>query len=919
MAEHESGDTSPHNHSTSSSSKTNPTHHITSIGDHKPPKTRIKRYTRNHSSLASTLSPTSEASLLSSESDEIDISHVPLSAHILTSLGPMDASTKYNRKSSFLPETSRTGPASPIRKSFKLFSKRASYNPATTKSDVDSGKDTTKSDITPKRFSQRKSFLKHSRDASIPEEEFDLNLLSAAIPMPYQRKTYDKTASEETEYEDAPMVSPMAIPFDLSMFHEPMNNSTLTPAMREQINRQEAAGILTGGLGAGFTPDSTITSTDLMAESSQSSTTASRLSRRLTFRNGGLSRAPTLKDLAQNEANRRGEVIEVIVQEPISAPVDISSFGGHTMGTHQPNFDFKSMDSLPLSINKKSTFKSSNIEVFYPQANWKPFSMRAPYLTALIIISIVLGAAEEYLYQKSLKKPLYSFTSPSLMKTWDYFCFKYLPTLVAVTFGVLWQITDFEVKRLEAYYQLSKEGGALAAESINVDYITFFNVLRPFRALLFKHYAVAVSSIATLMAVSLVPTLQSASVILIPNRAERKADPGVMKGIVISGTWSRLLSLTLWLCAIFGCILLWQLERRPSGLVADVKGVAGIAAMANRSHILMDFKDMDTATPDMIHQKLKAHRYTLRNSSLAPEDIIILTQADKDKYDSHQHHDENPHPLFLRLVAGIPFVVGMFLFTILIPIILFTPANIITDKAPWLLTLGAVSIKLCWGSLETAIRMIEPFYILSLRHASPTALTLDYTAMAFGWLPIRAFLNGHYLVAIVGLGSVLAEILTVCVTSFSTVTGNDFTSGLSSSSKSRDSNINSGEETYASFWASFFLALFILLSLILISIISYTRRRHAFLPRQPSSIASILAFIYQSKMLYDFVGTEKLNNREMEERLVGIGKQYGLGWFKGRDGEMHCGVDEEELSGGYLHGRDKKAEGLPWTSNWQDY
>lgn len=72
-------------------------------------------------------------------------------------------------------------------------------------------------------------------------------------------------------------------------------------------------------------------------------------------------------------------------------------------------------------------------------------------------------------------------------------------------------------------------------------------------------------------------------------------------------------------------------------------------------------------------------------------------------------------------------------------------------------------------------------------------------------------------------------------------------------------------------------------------------------------------------MLYDFVGTEKLNNREMEERLVGIGKKYGLGWFKGRDGEIHCGVDEEELTGNYKHGRDKKKEGLPWSTNWQDY
>lgn len=43
-----------------------------------------------------------------------------------------------------------------------------------------------------------------------------------------------------------------------------------------------------------------------------------------------------------------------------------------------------------------------------------------------------------------------------------YFAFKFLPTIIAVSYGVLWQITDFEVKRLEAFYQLSKEGGGSA-------------------------------------------------------------------------------------------------------------------------------------------------------------------------------------------------------------------------------------------------------------------------------------------------------------------------------------------------------------------------------------------------------------------------------------------------------------------------
>ena len=72
-------------------------------------------------------------------------------------------------------------------------------------------------------------------------------------------------------------------------------------------------------------------------------------------------------------------------------------------------------------------------------------------------------------------------------------------------------------------------------------------------------------------------------------------------------------------------------------------------------------------------------------------------------------------------------------------------------------------------------------------------------------------------------------------------------------------------------------------------------------------------------MLYDFVGTEKMNNDEMVERLMGIGKRYGLGWFNGRDGELHCGVDEEELLGSYKYGYNAREATMPWTTNWEHY
>lgn len=752
-----------------------------------------------------------------------------------------------------------------------------------------------------------------------------MSLLGAAMPMGFHNHKTAYSTVDEEDSENAPILSPVGVDFT-TLMGPPQNEEQL-----KEVNRQEAAGILTGGLGAGWKPDTTITSTDLYANAPMSPN--SPVSRRISFRAPSLRRAPglgrrqTVRELGQIEANKRGEVIEVIVEEPT---VDISSVsGGNPAGS-----DFDQIEGA--TGTRRATIPAAKTEVFYPQENWKPWSMRWPYITMLIIISIVLGAAQEFLLQKGA---IYTFKSATDLSTWSYFTFKYLPTLVAVSFGIVWQVTDFEVKRLEAYYQLSRQGGALAAESINVsiqndaskqvrtltnisqvDYITFFNFLRPIRALTYRHYAVAVSSLATLLAVSLVPTLQAASIELRPS--DRSKQPGFEgeKEIMINAVLSRLLSVLLVLIASLGAILVWQLGARPSGLVADVKGIAGIAAMANRSHILMDFKNMDTASPELIHQTLKSHRYSLRNSSLAPEDKVPLTQEEKDKYDQQTRH-ENPHPLMLRLIAGIPFIISMIVFMAVVPIILFQPsANALTTKAPWFLTALAVCIKLAWGTLETDVRMIEPFYILSKRHASPQTLTLDYTAMAFGWMPIRAFTNGHVLVGLVGLGSVFAEILTICSTSFANVSGVDFAAPRPPSPPTKRADpSHEGEETFLSFWLSFGLALFIISFLCIVASLVYIRRRHPFLPRQPNTIASILAFIHQSKMLYDFVGTEKMNNDEMVKKLASVGKTYGLGWFIGRDGEMHCGVDEEELVSAYKHGDDARKASQPWRENWETY
>ena len=717
------------------------------------------------------------------------------------------------------------------------------------------------------------------------EEAYDLSLLSSAYPMGGSESRYQAVAAED---HPAAAHDPPAV--DLSDMFSPTTQHD--EAFIRQLQQQEASGTLTGGLGRGFQASSQLRETDLPASPVERS-----LSRSWSRRKAP-SRAESIKAAGQDEANRRGEVIEVIIEEP--AGQDLSNMEGPA--------GFGTADIRNADFQRRQT----NAQLFFPQPNWKPFSMRWPWLILLIFLSTALAIMQEILFQKFKKTPILSFRRPEEVDPALYFAVKFFPTLAAVIFGVLWQFTDFEVRRLEAYYQLSKQTGALASESINVDYVTAFNFLRPIRALRLGHYAVALSSIATTLAISLVPTFAAASVVLTPDRQQRQQDPTGLKELHFAAVWSRLLTTTLSICAVMGMGLFYLLQTRRSGLLADVRGIAGLASMAVVSHILMDFKDLDTANPNDIHHKLRHNRYILRNSSLAPDDVNPV--ADKPKSEVEYKVSTNPHPLMLRPAGNISFAVGLLLFAGFIPVFLFTPASIISEKAAWFITALAVCLKLAWTSMETSVRMMEPFYILSRRHAHSKILTLDYTALPFGYMPIQALLNGHFLVFLVGFGSIMVEFLTILVTGLASVDGEGFLANYDKNSQANP-DINSGQETRRSFYTSLGLASFILMYMFIVTVTVFLRRRHPFLPRQPCTIASILAFIHQSKMLYDFVGTEKYTTAEMRGKLDD-GKTYGLGWFEGRDGSTHCGVDREELLTKYTHGIDFTRASKPWNQAW---
>jgi hypothetical protein len=64
----------------------------------------------------------------------------------------------------------------------------------------------------------------------------------------------------------------------------------------------------------------------------------------------------------------------------------------------------------------------------------------------------------------------------------DTFVYMYLPTIVAVVFSIYWAWIDLETKRMEPYYQLSKENGALGKDSLLLHYPFDFLPLVPLKA-----------------------------------------------------------------------------------------------------------------------------------------------------------------------------------------------------------------------------------------------------------------------------------------------------------------------------------------------------------------------------------------------------------------------------------------------------
>lgn len=157
------------------------------------------------------------------------------------------------------------------------------------------------------------------------------------------------------------------------------------------------------------------------------------------------------------------------------------------------------------------------------------------------------------------------------MGTRIYFLWTYLPSVVSVLYGVLWSLLDGELKRVEKYYQLTRDEGAPGRSTICFEYHSFWVPLSIIQSLIFRQWAVFLSSTGTVIATIIIPNFQNYVFNWVIYSGGQLNWGGVYSWQVgyMDLYWTKLL--TSFLCLDLVCLigLMTVLLRRQSGLEGE--------------------------------------------------------------------------------------------------------------------------------------------------------------------------------------------------------------------------------------------------------------------------------------------------------------------------------------------------------------
>lgn len=175
---------------------------------------------------------------------------------------------------------------------------------------------------------------------------------------------------------------------------------------------------------------------------------------------------------------------------------------GTTKGTATPDRDIVMCSVFEWLTDRGSSDSS---------AGWKPYTMRAPVLCAVIIISLGLAGVIEYLAQTSQRQGglALSLSENDIPQTVN-IAYLYMPTTVAVLYSLLWTWIDLDVRRMQPWFELSRPGGARGDQSLLLNYPFEFLAFVPISAWKQRHWPVFNAGLVMMLVFWTITPLQGA-------------------------------------------------------------------------------------------------------------------------------------------------------------------------------------------------------------------------------------------------------------------------------------------------------------------------------------------------------------------------------------------------------------------------
>ncbi|KAE8147112.1 hypothetical protein BDV25DRAFT_161082 [Aspergillus avenaceus] len=199
------------------------------------------------------------------------------------------------------------------------------------------------------------------------------------------------------------------------------------------------------------------------------------------------------------------------------------------------DFRKKSLQELWSSITRPnfSIFRHGS----QPESpGWRPFTLRPIYLTFLTCLMFVM-----FLTLEGLRRYTENYGGLVFLQDTDdvsyvqSFAYNYVPIIVALILVTLWSLVDFDVLRLEPYFQLARPEGA-PASVLFTNYNFGQTFITPFVSAKRGHWVALLVSIVTVLTRMFLPALQSTLLELREVTVVTDEDMRTWPGLVDLGT-----------------------------------------------------------------------------------------------------------------------------------------------------------------------------------------------------------------------------------------------------------------------------------------------------------------------------------------------------------------------------------------------